>query len=181
MNEAEELLLEILENNGAALLSSGEEGIASVGTLISYLEQEGVVLSPEGMGIAGQYYYACGMISEMERCLTDADAAFGAENRFAIYRQIYRGLLHYDDDADQYVKLLNNASFFLHEHGERLPFLLPVDADRLAAIKKEQEASAKQLCVRTLGSFSVIANTDGRELPWRTKKGAGAFCVSFGA
>ena len=175
MNEAEELLLEILENNGAALLASGREGISSVGKMIAYLEREGVVLSPEAMGIAGQYYYAVGRTPEMERCLTDADAAFGAENRFAIYRQIYRGLLHYDTDAPHYVKLLNNASFFLHEHGEPLPYLLPEDADRLMAIRREQEAAAKQLCVRTLGIFSVTANADGRELPWRTRKGRELF------
>ena len=175
MNEAEELLLTVLEDNGAALLSSGAEGITSVGRMIAYLEREGVVLSPEAMGIAGQYYYACGQISEMERCLTDADAAFGTENRFAIYRQIYRGLIHYDENADHYVKLLNNASFFLHEHGESLPYLLPKDADRLAAIRREQEVAAKQLRVRTLGSFSVTANADGRELPWRTKKGRELF------
>ncbi|MBQ7676709.1 MAG: hypothetical protein IJT32_00600 [Lachnospiraceae bacterium] len=175
MNEAEELLLTILEDNGAALLSSGREGIASVGKMIAYLEREGVVFSPAAMGIAGQYYYAVGQTAEMERCLTDADIAFGAENRFAIYRQMYRALLHYDTDAAHYVKLLNNASFYLHEHGEPLPFLLPQDEKRLAAVRREQEGAAKQLCVRTLGGFSVTAKADGRELPWRTRKGRELF------
>ncbi len=175
MNESDELLLSVLEDNGTALLSSGREGISSVGRIIAYLEREGVVFSPAAMGIAGQYYYASGQIQEMERCLTDADAAFGAENRFAIYRQIYRALLHYDTDVEHYVKLLNNASFYLHEHGEPMPFLLPEDADRLALIRREEEGKAKQLCVRTLGSFSVTANADGRELPWRTRKGKELF------
>jgi two-component SAPR family response regulator len=175
MNESDELLLSVLEDNGTALLSSGREGISSVGRIIAYLEREGVVFSPAAMGIAGQYYYASGQTQEMERCLTDADAAFGAENRFAIYRQIYRALLHYDTDVEHYVKLLNNASFYLHEHGEPMPFLLPEDADRLALIRREEEGKAKQLCVRTLGSFSVTANADGRELPWRTRKGKELF------
>lgn len=175
MNEADELLLTILEDNGMALLSSGKSGISSVGKMISYLEQEGVVFSPVAMGIAGQYYYAMGQTAEMERCLTDADAAYGAENRFAIYRQMYRALLHYDSDVAHYVKLLNNASFYLHEHGEPLPFLLPEDANRLAVIRREQEAETKQLRVRTLGTFSVTANEDGRELPWRTRKGRELF------
>lgn len=175
MNEAEELLLTILEDNGAALLSSGEAGIASVGKMIAYLEQEGVVLSPEATGLAGQYYYAVRRIPDMERSLTDADAAFGAENRFAIYRQMYRALAHYDEDAGHYVKLLNNASFFLQEHGEPMPYLLPEDKARFAAIRKEQDAAAKQLCVHTMGGFSVVANADGRQLPWRTRKGRELF------
>ncbi len=165
----------VLSNVGESLLRSGADGREAVGELLAELEQEGVVLPPPVMGLAGEYYYAVGNFSEAERCLNDADASCGAENRFAIYRSIYRALLHYEENPSHYVKLLNNAAFFLHEHKEPLPYLTESDAVRLESIRSTQQGRERKLLVRTLGGFSVCAEEDGRELPWRTRKGRELF------
>ncbi len=162
-------------NTGEALLRSGENGKEAVGELIAALEQEGVVLPASVMGLAGEYYYAAGSFAEAERCLNDADASCGAENRYAIYRSIYRGLKHYEENPAHYRKTINNALFFLREHREPLPYLKASDEARLESIRDAQQKEERKLIVRTLGGFFVQAKLDGRELPWRTRKGRELF------
>ena len=176
MKESERLLMTVLEKSGETLLAS-EDPVDRhmVGEMITFLNEENIPLSPEAMGVAGEFFYSIDDTSRMEFCLNEADSGFGRENRFGTYRSIYRGLLHYREAPQHYNQQLYNALFYLEEHNEPLPYLKKRDQSFLKQIKGRSVGSSQVLVVRTQGEFSVIAAQDGRQLPWRTRKGRELF------
>ena len=176
MKESDRLIRTVLEKSGETLLSSDNPiDRHMVGEMITYLNEEGGLASPEAYGVAGEFFYSIGDTQRMEVCLNEADSGYGRENRFGIYRSIYRGLLHYNEAPQHYNKQLYNALFYLKEHSEPLPYLKKEDGRLLEKIRRRGEGGAQALVVRTQGEFSVRAAQDGRQLPWRTRKGRELF------
>jgi len=104
-----------------------------------------------------------------------ADSMFGKENTYSIQRSLYRGLLRYETDPPKYLKIINNALFYLSEYNLKLPFLLPREQKLLEKIKSRNSSdgenySEKPLKVKQFGNFKVIVVEDNYELTWRTKK-----------
>ena len=176
MKESQRLILSILANSGETLLASEDPGDRHmVGEMITYLNESDVSFTPEAIGVAGEFFYGLGDEERMEFCLNAADSGFGRENRFGAYRSIYRGLLHYSESPQHYEQQLHNAVFYLKEHGEPLPYLKQDDRKFMEQVRQRGEGSRQALIVRTQGGFSVIAAGDGRQLPWRTRKGRELF------
>lgn len=169
-----DFLKSMLEKKGQKLLE--KYGTECVGRIVSCLEEEQTVLSPEALGNAAQFYYAQGDYVKMDTCLNAADSSFGKENKFACYRSLYRALLKYDEDREKYGKQINHALFFLKESKQSIPYLKENEQDILALfLEKEKTPKEKRLKVQTFGSFAVTVREDGRELAWRTKKGKELF------
>ena len=176
MKESEKLLLDLLEKTGEALLATKNPiHHHMVGELVTFLNDKGLLFTPEALGVTGEFFYSIGDRERMEFCLNEADSGFVRENRFAAYRSIYRGLFNYRKAPQHYEQQIHNALFFLKEHNEPLPFLTDDDGTLLEQIKARGRSGMQVLVVRTQGEFSVIASQDGRMLPWRTRKGRELF------
>lgn len=140
------------------------------------LEKSSEDLEAPIYGILAQYYYMVGNHSKMDYNFNMADSMFGKENTFSIQRSLYRGLIRFETDPQKYLKMVNNALFYLDEYNLRLPFLLPHEQKVLEEIKHinssdEETHNEKPLKVRQFGNFKVIVAEDGHEVSWRTKKG----------
>jgi len=163
---------------GATLLE--EEKFDLLGRCARVLEKSNRQLDPTVYGILAQYYYVAGDYAKMEYNLNMADSMYGKENIYGIQRRLYRGLLNYEKDPTKYRKSVNNALFYLEEYNLKLPYLLPREQKILEEIKKlnlsdQGFSNRKPLLVKQFGPFKVIAVQDGREIPWRTKKGGELF------
>ena len=174
--KTDRLLLIMLDRFGDALMMSENDADRQIlGEMLAAFAQKGIILTPKGMGVAGQYYYHTGDYAMMEYCLNEADSGFGKENRYGTYRSIYRGLRHYNEAPGHYDKQIHNALFFLKENNEPLPYLTPDDRERLDLLGQQGAGRTQALIVRTQGEFSVRAAKDGQLLPWRTRKGRELF------
>lgn len=165
-----------MANSGETLLAS--EHLADrhiVGEMITYLNESDVPFTPEAIGVAGEFFYGLDDTERMEFCLNEADSGLGRENRFGAYRSIYRGLAHYREAPQHYEQQIHNALFYLEEHKEPLPYLKQDDRTLLEQVRHRKGGGGQTLVVRTQGEFSVIAAADGRQLPWRTRKGRELF------
>lgn len=130
--------------------------------------------------VAAEYFYRIGDHEQMERYLNCADSMFGKENKYGVYRSLYRGLFHYEESPEKYEKQINNALFFLEENKMPLPYLLETEKKQLDKFMTErenelQEGAKKKIEVAAFGTFRVIVLEDGKELSWRTKKGCELF------
>ncbi|MCH5264605.1 MAG: hypothetical protein J1F02_01810 [Lachnospiraceae bacterium] len=176
LGEQEEMLSGCLDRHGDELLRTDR---GTLGSIIKWLEEKAVTLTPEGCGIAAQYYYSLGTYKRMEWYLNTADSAFGKENKFGCYRSLYRGLLKYSEAAERYEKQIRHVLFLLRESGLPLPYLQKEERELLRQITIQDEQGRtgqdKQLLVQSFGSFRVTVCEDGRELPWRTRKGSELF------
>jgi ATP-dependent transcriptional regulator len=157
-----------------------EEQFELLGRCASALEKSGEEQDATIYGILAQYYYVAGDYDKMEYNFNMADSMFGKENTYSIQRSLYRGLLRFKKDPQSYRKHVNNALFYLDEYNLKLPFLLPREQKVLEEIKwlnsvEEKTQDKKPLKVKQFGPFKVIVSGDGREIPWRTKKGSELF------
>ena len=131
--------------------------------------------TPEALGIAAQFYYKTGDDTEAERLLTRADSSFGKENKYGIYRGLYRGLLRYSQDTDKYEKIINNAVFYLTENGFALPYLKLSERELLDTLSRGQIQRTRRLTVRFFGEFSAHVLGESKPLSWRTRKSVELF------
>lgn len=130
--------------------------------------------------IVAEYYYRTGHYEQMEYYLNCADSMFGKENKYSMYRSLYRALFHYEEDTEKYEKQINNVLFSLAENKIPYPYLLEREQGILCRAMKEknveqQETEKKKIQVSTFGTFRAVIIEDGKELPWRTKKGCELF------
>lgn len=172
------LICRVLSLYGASLLKA--ERFDLLGGCARVLEKSGEELNASIYGILAQYYYVAGDYDKMEYNFNMADSMFGKENNYSIQRGLYRALLKYERDPHSYRKYVNNALFYLDEYNLKLPFLLPREQKVLEEIKRfnssdEKTLDKKPLKVKQFGSFKVTVAEDGREIPWRTKKGSELF------
>lgn len=179
------LVLTLMEQFGAELF--GEKQWEALEICVCHLEQTGLLAAgkvPDGrlagrtevLGTAAQYYYRTGRIEQMEHCFNQADSVFGKENKFGMYRALYRGLLHYKGDAEKNHKLICNTLFLLEENHYPLPYLKQEDKELLSRIR-EGEAGEKKgvLKVAFFGDFRAEVDGEGKPLSFRTRKGGELF------
>lgn len=145
--------------------------------ILHYQEHEFSVLELE---IAAEYFYRSGAHEQMEQCLNCADSMFGKENKYGMYRSLYRALFHYEENTEKYEKQINNVLFFLEESKIEFPYLLDREQKVLNQIMREKstelnEEKKKKIKVSAFGTFQAIILEDGKELSWRTKKGCELF------
>ncbi len=132
------------------------------------------------LGIAAEYYYRLDDREQMEACLNAADSMFGKENLYGTYRSLYRGLFHYREDRVKYEKQIHSAIFFLRENGMEFPFLMDREKQLLDGILNGKKDSPhitahRKIRVFAFGTFRAVILADGKELPWRTRKGCELF------
>ncbi len=180
------LIIKIMETYGSQLLTREEDQV--LGLCVRYLEEEAKVMEekpvpgqklipgPEVLGIAAQYYYKSGMPEVMERYFNQADSSFGKENKFAMYRGLYKGLLKYQEEPSKYEKQISNTLFLLEENRYSLPFLKKEELEVLRRLEaeKRQEAPGK-LKVTFFGDFQAMVVKEQKPLSWRTRKGCELF------
>ncbi|MCC8024474.1 MAG: hypothetical protein LIP16_04125 [Clostridium sp.] len=180
-----ELVLKTLKRFGDEMLKDGDG--SGLEACICYLEDGGLpgvqmtaeqnpALMTEVLGIAAQFYYKTGRPGQMEACLNQADSAFGKENKYGMYRGLYKGLLKFKEDPDKYTRQIHNARFFLEENGCPLPYLKERELEILRGLERSgKETRGRRLRVSMFGEFSVEALEDHRLLSWRTRKGGELF------
>lgn len=176
-NDVEQITF-MLEKCGTDMLK--EEQYTLLGTCISCLEKNHKEFSAFEIEIAVEYFYRIEEIGQMEKYLNLADSMFGKENKYGMYRSLYRGLFRYNEDPEKYGKQVNNVLFFLKENHIVLPYLIKSDQETLDKIVKDKKNEQKtkeenKLSVTAFGTFCVRIIEDGKELPWRTKKGCEVF------
>ena len=52
--------------------------------------------------MSAEYFYRIGDHKKMETYLNYADSMFGSENKYGMYRCLYRALFHFDEDPERY-------------------------------------------------------------------------------
>ena len=170
----EDILVMAIEQYGRELLCEKNRQI--LGRMIEYLEKNAVLLLPETSGIVAQYFYSQGDFNRMEKYLDAADRAYGKENKYRCYRNLYWGLIRLEEDFENYEKQIHRSLFFLRESGMRLPYLMKKEESKLRKLtEKEEETKREVLRVDMFDSCRVTMLADGRELTWRTKKGRELF------
>lgn len=172
------LLIKIVSTYGSELLSSQEDRVLACCILCLEKDAAGSNLppDPEVLGIAAQYYYKSGMYERMEKYLNQADSSFGKENKFGMYRALYKGLLRYQENPSKYEKQISNTLFLLEENRYPLPFLKQAELEILHCLEnqKKQEIPGK-LRVTFFGDFQVMVLKEQKPLSWRTRKGGELF------
>ena len=179
------LILGLMEQSGGELIRENQWEAMEI--CVRYLEQEGYLAAgkvadgglagrTEILGTAAQYYYHMGQIGQMEHCFNQADSVFGKENKFSMYRALYRGLLHYEKDEEKNRKLICNTLFLLEENRYPLPYLKQGERELLDRIR-EGEAGEKNnvLKVTFFGDFRAGVEGEGKPLSFRTRKGGELF------
>ncbi len=144
------------------------------------LKQETAEWSTKELELAAEFYYRTGNRQRMEACLNAADSMFGKENRYGMYRSLYRGLFHYKENPEKYKELVNNAMFFLEENKIPFPYFMESERQLLREIRMEKEGDkradgGRKIKVSAFGTFRAVVIPGGKELPWRTKKGCELF------
>ena len=179
------LVLALMEQQTEALLK--ETPPRTMRLCVEYLEKAGLLVpgrvptrqmagQTEALGAAAQYYYLTGQPGRMEDCLNQADSVFGRENKFAMYRALYRGLIRYEEDEEKNRGLIHNTLFLLEENNYPLPYLSGQDRARLERIREmEGREEPGRLRVTFFGDFRAEPETDGKPLAWRTRKGGELF------
>lgn len=169
---------ELFLEHGLKLLHHGHYNL--MGQCIQILLKAEIEWTVPELEIAAQYYYLVGNRTQMEYCLNAADSMFGKENKYGMYRSLYRGLFYYHENPEKFEKQVNNALFFLRENHIPLPFLQEEEKKVLAQIQKEKETEQSQrnsakIAVKMFGTFAVTVLEDGKELSWRTRKACELF------
>lgn len=178
MEDNPQAVRRLLLDYGKKLLHRELTGLA--GQCFAVLNQEPAEWSAKELELAAEYYYRTGNLQKMEACLNAADSMFGKENQYGMYRSLYRGLFHYEQNPEKYKELVNNAIFFLEENKIPFPFLMDKEQEMLQKIRMEKESgrrkdSEKKLKVSAFGTFRAVILSSNRELAWRTKKGCELF------
>lgn len=151
-----------------------------MGQCLCVLKRASAEWSAKELGLAAEYYYRIGDRQHMESCLNAADSMFGKENQYGMYRSLYRGLFHYEENPEKYKELVNNAMFFLEENKIPFPYLQESEQQTLKKIRMEKKdsreaGSGRKIRVSAFGTFRAVILSSGKELPWRTRKGCELF------
>lgn len=169
----------LLEYAGRHLMESGEMDV--FGKIYHCSEKQ--TLSIPALEIAAEYHYRMGQYQELFACLNQADSHFGSENKYSAYRSLYRGLLYFAQEPEQYEKQINHVCFYLNEKKEPFPYLTEKHQKLLRYVQLEKDtvakSSQKPLQVKVFGGFSLKVTEDGQEISWRTKKGSELFAYLF--
>lgn len=176
-NHVEQLSI-MLEQYGKSMLL--KEQLDLLGDCISHMQKKEREFSIRELEVVAEYYYRMNEPEQMEKYLNIADSMFGKENKYGMYRILYRGLFRYEENPGKYGKQVNNALFFLKENQIALPYLVKSDEEVLNKILEDKDNEQKEkkenkISVTTFGTFKVNIVEDGRELSWRTKKGCEVF------
>lgn len=168
----------LLETCGKRMLQ--ENALTLIKQCADVLEKSEQELSVTQLDILAEYSYRAGNLEQMEKYLNCADSMFGKENKYGMYRSLYRALFYYHKDPEKYERQVNNVLFFLEENNIQGPYLLEKEQDILDKIKKDkkdelQKQDSKKIKVSVFGTFRAIILEDGKELAWRTKKGCELF------
>lgn len=179
------LILRMMEQYGEELFRDGQE--EALAGCVRYLEKTGLVIRgkvparqlagmPEVLGTAAQYYYMIGERERMEDCLNQADTTFGKENKYSMYRGLYRGLLHFAEEPEKNRGRIHNTLFLLEENRYPLPYLAEEERRLLECLKGETaERGGNTLRVTFFGDFKVTVGAEEKPLSWRTRKGGELF------
>lgn len=179
------LVLTLMEQFGGELLRGSRWEAMAV--CVGYLENAGLLIPgrvpdrrmagmTEALGAAAQYYYHAGQAGRMEDCLNQADSVFGKENKFSMYRALYRGLLQYGEDEGKNSRRICNTLFLLEENHYPLPYLEREDGELLSEIRGGAEGGkGRRLKVSFFGDFRAVADGEEKPLSFRTRKGGELF------
>lgn len=180
------LVIKVMEQYGSEILAEKADQVLPC--CIRFLEKDVGIMGekrfsgqnplpgPEVLGIAAQYYYKNNEPDKMEKYLNQADSFFGKENKFGMYRGLYKGLLKYREDPAKYQKQINNSLFLLAENHYQLPFLKESELDILNRLEAEQKQELLgSLKVNFFGDFQVLVGKEQKPLSWRTRKGSELF------
>ena len=160
----------VLRLYGSELLSNCEfELIGYCGGIIGRPES---ISDPEVLGILAQYHYYKGEYDRMERAYNLADSMFGKENRFAVYRMLYKGLLGYDLSPEMYAGNIRNAAAYLSSEDLSLPFLYDKERTLFDSLTKENTVSPQRpmLSVFRFGDLRVLAGAEMKEIMCKTRR-----------
>ena len=142
MEDNPQAVRRLLLDYGKKLLHRELTGLA--GQCFAVLNQEPAEWSAKELELAAEYYYRTGNLQKMEACLNAADSMFGKENQYGMYRSLYRGLFHYEQNPEKYKELVNNAIFFLEENKIPFPFLMDKEQEMLQKIRMEKESGRRK-------------------------------------
>ncbi|MBR6874548.1 MAG: winged helix-turn-helix domain-containing protein [Ruminococcus sp.] len=148
----------ILRIYGSELLANCEfELIGYCGRIIGRPE---VITDPEVLGALAQYHYYSGEYDKMERACNLADSMFGKENKFGVYRMLYKGLLRYPGSPAVYAANIRKAAEYLTANGLPLPFLYQKE-QALYDMLTEKTAPQPQSPVLSVYRFGELRLTAG--------------------
>lgn len=179
------LVLGLMEQFGGELIKGNRWDTLTV--CVRYLEETGLLAEgkvpdkrmagmTEVLGTAAQYYYQMGQTERMEDCLNQADSVFGKENKFGMYRALYRGLLQYGEDEEKNSRRVRNTLFSLEQNHYPLPYLKREEGELLARIRGDGGGEKiGRLKVSFFGEFRAVAEGEGKPLSFRTRKGGELF------
>lgn len=160
----------LLRLYGDRLLANFEfELIGCCGRIIM---EKGRITSPDALGAMAQYYYYSGDHDKMEQAYNMADSMFGKENKFSIYRRLYKGLLRYDSNPELYRRNVTTALDYLRENSIPLPFLYQKELDVLNSMAEEKLQGEHVLTVNRFGGLRLFAGEPQTEIQCKTKRSA---------
>ena len=155
----------ILRSYGEVFLRNYEfELIGYCGDII---EKERGTTDPEVLGVLAQYYYYIGEHRKMEAAYNMADSRFGSENRYAVYRKLYNGLLRYEGNREMYAANVKSACEYLEANSLPMPFLHQKELDTLALINGDDDDSGK-LHIYRFGMLRL--SIGGSEIQCKSRK-----------
>ncbi len=160
----------ILHNYGMKFLENYEfELIGYCGNMI---EKNGGTSDPETLGILAQYYYYSGDYAQMERSYNMADSMFGKKNKFAVFRQLYNGLIRYETKRGLYSDNIINAVEYLKDACLSLPFLHQSHKSLLDSILNGKKIIEQDKCliIERFGGLHLYAENAENELQFKTRK-----------
>ena len=132
----------LLEQCGKKMLQ--ENRLDLIEKCIQVLKQQEHEFSVLELEIAAEYFYRSGNKEQMERYLNCADSMFGKENKYGMFRSLYRALFHYEEDPDKYEKQINNVLFFLEENKIPYPYLGENEQELLNKVIKEKSIEIQE-------------------------------------
>ena len=160
----------LLRLYGDRLLANFEfELIGCCGRIIT---GQGTMNDPEALGAMAQYYYYSGNYEKMEQAYNLADSMFGKENKFSVYRRLYKGLLRYSSKPDLYRRNVMSALDYLHVHSLPLPFLYQKELDVLQSMTDGTGQETPVLTVNRFGGLRLLAGQQQTEIQCKTKRSA---------
>ena len=160
----------LLRLYGDRLLANNEfELIGCCGRIIT---DKGRMTDPEALGAMAQYYYYSGDYEKMEQSYNLADSMFGKENKFSVYRRLYKGLLRFSSKPDLYRRNVASALEYLSDNSLPLPFLYQKELDVLHSMSDDTSHGSPKLTVKRFGGLRLLAGEQQNEIQCKTKRSA---------
>lgn len=160
----------LLRLYGDRLLANFE--LELVGCCGRIITRQGKLSDPEALGAMAQYYYYSGDYDKMEQAYNMADSMFGKENKYSVYRRLYKGLLRYSSKPELYRRNVTTALEYLNENSLPLPFLYQKELDTLRSMTDEPQKDTPLLTVKRFGTLRLSAGQQHTEIQCKTKRSA---------